>query len=300
VILCGLLLCQAGVPAAGAEVNSPEVNALILKGYRLMRTAKYGLAAEKLTEALILDPGNRTARVEMARLASILSADRAGPDGRFSMSPDERTDIVNLAYTTLRKTSPNIIEKMILEAVNHEKKGDLLFATRTYLQILSLRGLDLERKYSVEKRLRDVSARSNSKIDRLPENIRGLYREAYTLLSVGDFEESIKIWSEYHKKSPADAEVKRLLSLPESETVLKQSQLLKQAREYLNEQNTEKAKEIFQAVLTVSPDNQAANKPFPNLFRKPGNLSARGKSQRLWTCSSHRSRRLRISRKWSN
>src|SRR3989338_5499997 len=80
-----------------------EANALFSKG-------DYPGAMDKLTAVLIKEPGNDIAREQIYQIAQLMRVN-SGAMGQMSrpLSIDERADAVDLAYKSLRKTSPRLI-----------------------------------------------------------------------------------------------------------------------------------------------------------------------------------------------
>jgi len=259
-IVFSAFFCLMAQPPVRAEIRGNGVPVELSEANFLMRSGNYGAAAEKIASVLMRRPGNEVAREEMLHLCRLMSANGSNNTNALPVSENERQEMVTLAYKSLRKTSPDKIGKMFLEASSYEKQNMHLLSCRTYLQMLSISGLDLDEKYNVEKKLRKASLRVNSKMESLPENVRGIYREAFTLMNVGDWEGSVGMWYTYSQSQSGDAEVRKLLSFPDSLIVVKGKRKSDEGNLALEAKNPELAKKCFEEALKINPNSQDAVK----------------------------------------
>lgn len=259
-LTCALLFAPAAA-RAGAEKGG-ETYALLMHAMRSMEARDYGDAVQKLTEVLVRDPENVVARQQIARLSARLTFNEARHD---ALSPEERTAIVNLAYQSLRKASPDQIESLVREARENERERNFILASRFYLQALSLPGLNLDTKYGIEKRFRKASLEVDAKINNLPEGLKGKYREAFTLMSVGEWHDSVETWMDCARGNPKDMELRKLLSLTEVKAMVSEINRLNEARAALDRQNFDEAKQIYRDILKRNPQSAEAQEGLKQL-----------------------------------
>ena len=257
-----LLVASAAIAAGPAMVDftvDELTDQVLFEGYRLAHKGLYGSAIKQFTRVLLRDPGNRLAREEVARLSLALKNGAERPsDGSAAISESERGEIVGLAYRALKKTSPDTIERMLAEAREYEKKQQNTLATRSYLKALGMEGLELENKHEIERRLRRASQFVDGKIEALPESTRGLFREAFTLMSVGDWENSVEIWQNFAAQTPEDREIQELLALPEAQAAIKQKHWVFQARFHVQRGEMDEAEVFFRKVMDNDPTSREA------------------------------------------
>ncbi len=262
-LLLFLLLLPVSAHAA-RELQDAEImklNSYFSDANALLAKGDYSGALDKLTAILLKDPGNAVAREQIYQVAQLMNAGLGTMgQGPQRLTLNERADAVELAYRSLRKASPRVIERRLQEAAELETRKFYLLASQVYLSIIQLPKLDLEKKYQIEKRLRSANLKIDAKIETLPEGSRGLYREAFTLLSVGDLEGSVDGWLKYLEKHSRDTEVQKLLNTAEARAAIKEKENLKQAYAALEQEDSTKAATLFSELLKANPGNGEAAK----------------------------------------
>ena len=261
-----MMLSLLSAPALAAK-RSPE--AVMDRGRddfiaanEMLTKGDYNGAMDRLTAVLIKDPGNGIAREQIYQIAQLMAVNAAVFEQILPrrMTEDERADVVEIAYQSLRKTSPRQIERRLQAAERNEKRKYYLLACQNYVSMLTLPGLELETKYQIEKRLRAATQKVDAKIETLPEEIRSTYREAFTLMNLGDWESSIEDWQKYAQKSPTDAEVQKLLSIPEAVAVLREKGHLENAYTALQADDAKQSVALFEEALKANPNSSEAEK----------------------------------------
>ncbi len=276
-VLCQALALYSMVNAAKESQLPTSLNRSFMQANELLAKGDYSGAMDKLTAILLRDPGNGVAREQIYQIAQMMSANAASMGQMRSVfTPDERADAVELAYKSLRKASPRLLERRLQDAALQERRKFYLLACQIYISILQLPGLELEKKYQVEKRLRSASQKVDSKIETLPEESRATYREAFTLMNVGDWEGSVESWQKYVEKHPADTEVNKLLSSSEAKAILGEKEKLKQAYAALETLEIEKAEKLFDEALKINPNSAEASKGL-EIAQQKGEQSQRTK-----------------------
>jgi len=244
------------------DPDSPAVNKDFAEANALLSKGDYTGALDKLTAVLIKDPGNGIAREQVYQIAQLIGANAAMMSQILPhpLSEDDRDDAVELAYKSLRKASPRMIERRLQEASIQEKHKHFLLACQAYLALLQLPGLELEKKYSIEKRLRAASQKVDTRIDNLAEDYRGFYREAFTLMNVGDWDGSVEGWQRFLDRGGKDPEVQKLLNLPEAKVVIREKDKINQGMLALRNGENDKAEGLFQEALKMNPNSSEAEK----------------------------------------
>ena len=245
-----------------AFAEKPMVTPMLKEAYNFMNKHDYGMAVRQFTKILTLDPGNPKAKEGLQSINNYIDAQNSKEE---VLSPLERNQILDTAYKSLKRTSPETMDKYIREAEQNERKGYNLLASRIYQETLTFPGLELEKKHDLERRLRKTSAKVDAKIITLPANHQALYREAFTLMSVGDQENSIIKWRQYYNVAKSDYELQKLLTLPESVKILKEKKAVLNAQKALKNNRLKLAYIIYKNVLASNPKNQEALQGINNI-----------------------------------
>jgi len=287
--LAGLL--TLGLLASGRTPLFSDTNAMPAPGIRkdlvlanrLMKRGEYSEAMDYLTGVLIRDPGNGIAREQIYQISQLMTANAAVYEQILPrpLAENERSEAVELAYQSLRKTSPQLLERRLQDAARCEKKKFYLLACQNYLSMLSQPGLELETKYRIERRLRSSSQKVDAKIQALREDARAVYREAFTLMNLGDWDSSVDEWRKYADMRPSDAEVRKLLTIPESVTVIRFKDRLSGGYAALEAGQSDKAASLFEEALRSNPNSVEAEKGLEQARKKADDLKKSKKVMQL-------------------
>ena len=111
------ILSLLAAPALAAK-KSPEAGLGqsrddFIAANELLSKGDYNGAMDRLTAVLIKNPGNGIAREQIYQIAQLMAVNAAAFEQILPrpMSENERADVVEVAYQSLRKTSPRQIER---------------------------------------------------------------------------------------------------------------------------------------------------------------------------------------------
>ncbi len=254
---------------ASALRSSPVSDRQVSVARQLIMKGDYVRATEILTQVLWTAPTNKKAKALLSRSVRMMNA-KNSPESldEADLTLDERAGIVSQAYRYLKKASPNVIQNYFKDARQHERRQLFILAARSYLQVLALSGLSLEMKYETEKELRKVDKKIDLKIESMPQSYRSIYRDAFTLMSVGDWRVAVERWDEYVRSNPHDGEIKKLLSQPDAEKIVSEARLLAEANSALIMDDFSKAEKLFKKTIELNPERQEAIKGLETLDDK--------------------------------